>query len=640
VAVLTVIAVAVSLLVSGCSVGQSGPRFEDVSATAFPGVEPLMLQDCYRAMRTSDSIERPDARSRAVSEPLRINGTNISGTFDKLPLGPYTLELSQCVGAIGSPALAVGDLNGDGLEDLVKLPNSVWLSNGDGTFRRNELPISTSGQATVGGVVNVPVFDSFASAPLIIDIDNDAVPELLASNATGSGDDIFWVYRQSLTRAGGDPQWQRESLPINGLDLPAGVRPSIQSLTPIDFDNDGYLDLVAGLYAGLNLDHLNRFAGSNSRGVILLHNQQGKMFRDVTVELGIDAAIQQGLGSQLYMGTNTRIEFPKTLANAISVADLDNDGYRDIIVAGDFGTGMLLWNDQGTGFSLDERLDFRGHSLMGPALADINGDGYLDIFVSQIHNKFSLTVVMCPGGRPCDTSEQKGNFWWVSEGPRAYSDEAVAAGLLKGGWGWGAQFIDFDNDGIDELVQAAGRFDALSPGYPGWEHQGEPARLWVTGTTQQADNVAIRTWIDQAKAAGIVLPVTTASVVTGDFDRDGRVDMVMTSPETTRPYLFRNVTPKTGRWLEVVPVREVAGRSLTVHGARVEVTYLLADGTKRTAIRYSGTQSESVFSSSDARSWFGVGDNETVTIRITFPGGTSRVWENVTTSQRVKLSER
>jgi hypothetical protein len=133
--------------------------------------------------------------------------------------------------------------------------------------------------------------------------------------------------------------------------------------------------------------------------------------------------------------------------------------------------------------------------------------------------------------------------------------------------------------------------------------------------------------------------VSTAGVVTGDFDRDGRVDLVMTSPESSRPYLFRNVTSVTGKWLEVVPVREVGGRTLTVYGARVEVTYRLSDGTQRTTVRSSGTQSESVFSSSDPRSWFGVGDNDTVSVRVTFPSGVTRVWEDVATSQRVILSE-
>jgi hypothetical protein len=123
----------------------------------------------------------------------------------------------------------------------------------------------------------------------------------------------------------------------------------------------------------------------------------------------------------------------------------------------------------------------------------------------------------------------------------------------------------------------------------------------------------------------------TDSVAAGDFNRDGLVDLVIGSPSVSQPLLMLNRSRSVGRWLEVSPVRKSGARSVPVVGARIEVTYRLDDGSTRTAVRYSGTQSQSYYSNSSTVTRFGVGENSRVKVSVRFPdGGVSVVDEQAT----------
>jgi hypothetical protein len=214
---------------------------------------------------------------------------------------------------------------------------------------------------------------------------------------------------------------------------------------------------------------------------------------------------------------------------------------------------------------------------------------------------------------------------------------AVSSGLLDGGWGWGSTFVDIDNDGQDELVQTAGIPQMISPASAGWLHRNDPVRLWRLERLSDGRNPG-GVWRELPDAEGLRQGVHTASVASGDFDRDGRVDLVISSAEARRPFLYLNRGEAEGNWLEIIPVRQVGGAVVPVFGARIEVTYRLADGSSKTALRYSGTQSQSYYSNSSAASRFGVGTNATVNIKVRFPDGTTRTLDRQETNQVVTVA--
>ncbi len=126
---------------------------------------------------------------------------------------------------------------------------------------------------------------------------------------------------------------------------------------------------------------------------------------------------------------------------------MDGDGWQDLVVAGDFNTSRLFWNNRDGTFTdgTDQANVGTDENGMGSAVGDYDGDGDLDWFVTSIHDeKDSCADTLCSWGG-------SGNRLYRNEGGRTFSDQTDAAGVRNGGWGWGASFFDYDNDGDLDL---------------------------------------------------------------------------------------------------------------------------------------------------------------------------------------------
>lgn len=228
-----------------------------------------------------------------------------------------------------------------------------------------------------------------------------------------------------------------------------------------DVDGDGHIDIIIGNYFPDGMRVLDAKATdvahmqySMSRAYNGGHN---RLF------LGSGAAKQQAEVSfteqvgafDAYGGSGWTL--------AVGAADLDNDMLPELYFANDFGPDRLLHNRSKPGapaFALLEgrnsfttphskvlgRDSFKG---MGIEFSDINGDGFLDLYVSNIAGEFSL---------------EESHFVFVStgkieqmqQGIAPYIDQSEQLGLSRSSWGWDARFDDFDNDGTAEAIQATG----------------------------------------------------------------------------------------------------------------------------------------------------------------------------------------
>ena len=148
---------------------------------------------------------------------------------------------------------------------------------------------------------------------------------------------------------------------------------------------------------------------------------------------------------------------------AIAPADLDGDLLPETCFANDFGPDRLLHNRSRPGefhFALLDgrktltapnskvvgRDSFKG---MGVDFGDLNGDGILDIFVSNIAAEFALEESHFAF---LDTGETVR----MRQGIAPYHDESERLGLSRSSWAWDAKIAEFDNDGVPEVVQAVG----------------------------------------------------------------------------------------------------------------------------------------------------------------------------------------
>ncbi len=326
------------------------------------------------------------------------------------------------VNFISSEGLAVGDVNGDGLDDLYVcmrngLPNMLFVQNPDGTVRET---------AYLAGVAWL---DQCRGA-LLVDMDNDGDEDLVvAIDSTvgyceNDGNGVFTArYR---------------------FKMPKSSPGAFYSLAAADYDADGDLDIYAcrylqGEYGGVPPEPY--FDANNGPSNHLLRNDGRKGLTDVTVETGLDV-------------NNRRFSV------VASWVDYDDDGDPDLYVANDFGKNNLYRNNGGTFVDVAATSSTEDQaSGMGISWSDFDLDGDLDLLISNMFSSAGRRVTrqsrsMRGAPEPDRQSLQRlavGNTLLINDGGR-FRDDSDRAGIRMGRWAWGAMFADINNDGFDDMV--------------------------------------------------------------------------------------------------------------------------------------------------------------------------------------------
>ncbi|MFN8641825.1 MAG: VCBS repeat-containing protein [Candidatus Binatia bacterium] len=336
-----------------------------------------------------------------------------------------------------SSGVAVADVDCDGFEDLALLSTDrlrIYRNNADGTF------------VDVSADLQLPAEMPLSGTGLVFfDADNDGDPDLWLSGIRGER-----FLRNDACRAFVD------------ATAAARIGPSRWSSMPMvaDYDGDGRLDV----YVVRMGDHAEKapepnWDARNGEGDSLYHNNGDGTFTDVATQVGID---ETGWG----------------LAGAW--ADYDNDGDQDVYVGNEFGTNSLYRNDgDGTFTEVSAAagvLD-RG-AAMGVAWGDVDNDGDLDLFVSNmyansrwalVHPDFPPPVPWYFGWVPRADVDRitdeltRGSTLLRNDGDGTFTDVSDAAGVRDGQWGWGAELLDYDNDGWLDIFATNGFITGPNP---------------------------------------------------------------------------------------------------------------------------------------------------------------------------------
>jgi hypothetical protein len=221
-----------------------------------------------------------------------------------------------------------------------------------------------------------------------------------------------------------------------------------------DYDHDGDLDCFIINNSPRSIDNFGykknaREVRDPINGDRLYRNDHGK-FNDVTASSGIySPEIAFGLG--------------------VTVGDVNNDGWEDIYVANDFFERDYLYINQHDGTFKESISSSMGHisnGAMGTDLSDINNDGYLDLFTSEMlpENdyrlkttiKFDIYDVQNAKNQLDFHHQFTGNTLQLNNQDGTFSEIAQLAGVDATGWSWGVLSFDFDNDGNKDLFVCNG----------------------------------------------------------------------------------------------------------------------------------------------------------------------------------------
>jgi hypothetical protein len=268
----------------------------------------------------------------------------------------------------------------------------------------------------------------------------------------------------------------------------------------------------------------------------------------------------------------------------IGAADLDGDLLPELYFANDFGPDRLLHNRSRRGeihFAIVEgaktvtspnskvlgRDSFKG---MGVDFGDLDGDGILDIFVSNIADEYALEESHF-------AFLGTGDFSRMRRGLAPYHDESERLGLSRSGWGWDAKIADFDNDGAAEVVQAVGFARGMVDRWPelqelamgndeflddprNWPRFGPGDDLSGHGQNLFAVREGGRYW-DIALRVFPSEPGVSRGIAVADVDGDGALDFAVANQWAASSF-YRNQSGAPGQFLGLHLLLPVGGRPL------------------------------------------------------------------------------
>ncbi len=341
--------------------------------------------------------------------------------------------------------------------------------------------------------------------------------------------------------------------------------------TLADLDGDGHTDIIIGNY----FQDGARILDANTDVPAQMHDAKAKSFNGGRNRLlrwiTATGGDHPGVRFEDVKGVLDD-EVARGWTLAVGAADLDGDLLPEIYFANDFGPDRLLYNLSSPGnlrFKLLEGKrglwtpascvlgsdSFKG---MGVDFADVNGDGYPDIYVSNITSPFGL---------------QESHFLWLSTGETGLMKQGIAPyrqaseelGLSRSGWGWDCRLDDFNNDGVLEAIQAVGFIKGKVNRWPELQSLGtansqmmQDTRFWpgfrlgddlsgdesnaffAVGSDGQYHNIG--------SLVGFTTPTVSRGIAIADVDGDGRLDFAIAN-QWGPSYFYHNESENVGAFL-------------------------------------------------------------------------------------------
>lgn len=476
------------------------------------------------------------------------NNVSLFTTMDKKHTGidfvnrvEYTEEFNTYTyrNFYNGAGVAIGDINGDNLPDIYfcgnMTSNRLYINKDDFVFE----DVTEKAGVSCGG--------SWSAGVSLADVNGDGLPDIYVCKSGRPDSDNR---RNALFINNGDLTFTEKAREF-GLDV-LGLS---NHASFFDYDRDGDLDCYLLNNSFQSVTEFDIRPGQreirDTLGANKLFRNDGGRFTDVSEEAGI-------YGSKIGFGLG------------VSIGDVNCDGWQDIYVANDFFEKDYLYVNQGDGTfreCLEEQMREISLGSMGADIADLNNDGWPEIFVSE----------MTPEDMPRYRTKAVFEDWqryrmkvrngYYHQFPRntlqlnnrnnSFSEIGRFSGVSATDWSWGALIFDMDNDGWKDIFVANGIYkDLLDRDF--LDMYSDPS---VMRTLIRTEEKAIMQLIDQipsvsipnyafisnrdltftnkADDLGLGTPSWSNGAAYGDLDNDGDNDLVVNNVNM-EPFIYRN----------------------------------------------------------------------------------------------------
>lgn len=570
----------------------------------------------------------------------RLPGDKTGIHFNNLITESDSLNILNSEFIYNGGGVALADLNGDGLQDIYftgnQVDNKLYLNKGNLKF---EDITAQSG----AGKTNP---NQWSSGINIIDINGDNLPDIYVCNTFQKNPEwrrnLLFVHQGN--DAGGVPKF-KEMAREYGLD-DSSHSPNAQFF---DYDNDGDMDVFLSINF-MDRKNPNNFRekttdGSDPNCDKLLRNDWSDslghaIFTDVSKAAGL---VHDGY------------------SHSALVSDFNNDGWLDIYVANDYVTNDLMYINNHDGTFTNKVAEIFKHqagSAMGSDVADIDNDGLLDIFTTEMlpyYNKRKKLFLPPNNYAVYKNNDLYGYEYQYSRnvlqlnrgmnpetGLPVYSDVAFLTGSQETEWSWTPLMADFDNDGDRDIFVTNG-FPRDVTDHDFGAYRGENGHLIAPMDLQskipqiKVPKFAFRNdgnlqFTDQSKAWGVAVPAFSNGAVYGDLDNDGDLDLVVNNIDD-EAFVFKNTLnneKKDANFLRL----NIQGKKPSDAGFGATAT-IFFDGKKQTAQVISA---RGFNSTSEKTLHFGLGAAANVdSVVVVWPGGGRKVLANVAVNQTLAI---
>jgi enediyne biosynthesis protein E4 len=549
----------------------------------------------------------------------------------------YTFRNFYNGGGVG-----LGDINNDGLLDVFfcgnMTPNRLYLNLGAWKFK----DITES--------CGMGLSKTWTAGVAFADVNGDGWLDIYTCKSGPLGGENR--HNELFINAGGNENgaWKNSfseqskawKLDNSGLSTHAAF---------FDYDRDGDLDCYllnnsVRSVGGYDYRPGQRNTPDPQGGNKFLRND-GLSFTDITQQAGIySSAIGFGLG--------------------VTVGDYDKDGWQDLFVSNDFFERDYLYHNKGDGTFeevLESKMPEISKGSMGADMADLNNDGYPEIFVTEMtppDDARYKTKAAFDDWNTFAMMQQTGyhrqfgrNVLQLNNAGQNFSEIGRMAGVHFTDWSWGALIADFDNDGLKDIFIANGiGKDLLDQDYTNF--YADPAA--VRNILKNNPGHGIKTLIDKmpgnaivnfmlrqtggeipqfeniAAAAGMGQPSFSNGSAYGDLDNDGDLDLLVNNVNMPC-FIYRNEAQKNGNnWLKF----QVHGTGSNVFGLGTKISIQSNGKTYYQEI----APMRGFESCVDDRPNFGLGKDSVVqTVEITYPSGKIQILHDVSVNQVIQLNE-